>query len=98
MGHVILLVRTDKESFESGLTAWHIKWKTFLGERKIDAAGKNHICAKKLRSAYWSFVTNLPRLFIWYDNMHLKMPNTTNVIAAAYSGESEQPFRSKRAT
>ena len=46
MGHVILLVRTDKESFESGLTAWHIKWKTFLGERKVDAAGKTYMCKK----------------------------------------------------
>ena len=78
--HVLLLVRTDKESFEGGLAAWHIKWKAFLNERKIDAAGKNRYVHKKLRSAYRSLVTNLPWLFTWYDNMHLKIPNTTNAI------------------
>ena len=78
--HVLLLTRTDKESFEGGLAAWHIKWKTFLNERKIDPAGKNRYVHKKLRSAYRSLVTNLPWLFTWYGNMHLKIPNTTNAI------------------
>lgn len=78
--HVLLLARTDKESFEGGLAAWHTKWKTFLNERKIDAAGKNRYVHKRLRSAYRSLITNLPWLFIWYDNMHLKIPNTTNAI------------------
>ena len=78
--HVLLLTRTDKESFVGGLVAWHIKWKAFLNERKIDAAGKNRYVHKELRSAYRSLVTNLPWLFTWYDNMHLKIPNTTNAI------------------
>ena len=33
--HTLLLVHTDKESFEGGLNDWHIKWKSFLNERKI---------------------------------------------------------------
>lgn len=78
--HVLLLVKTDKESFEGGLTAWHTKWKEFLNERKVDAAGKNRYVHKRLRSAYRSIKTNLPWLFTWYDNMELKMPNTTNSI------------------
>ena len=38
--HVLLLTRTDRESFEGGLNDWHTKWKSFLNERKIDAQGK----------------------------------------------------------
>ena len=78
--HVLLLVRTDKESFEGGLAAWHTKWKEFLNERKVDAAGKNRYVHKRLRSAYRSLKINSPWLFTWYDNMQLKIPNTTNAI------------------
>ena len=48
--HVLLLVKTDKESFEGRLAAWHTKWKDFLNERKIDTTGKNRYVHKKLRS------------------------------------------------
>lgn len=77
---VLFLVKTDKESFEGALDAWHTKWLSFLNERKIDPAGKNRFIHKKLRSAYRSLKTNLPWLFTWYDNMNLNMPNTTNAI------------------
>ena len=77
---VLLLVRTDKESFEGALGAWHNKWIDFLNERKIDIQGKNRYVHKRLRSAYRSLKTNLPWLFTWYDNMNLKIPNTTNAI------------------
>jgi len=78
--HVLLLCRTDKESFEGGLAAWHSKWESFLNERKKDAGGKNRYVHKKLRSAYRSLKTNLPWLFTWYDHMNLQIPNTTNAI------------------
>ena len=78
--HVLLLTRTDKESFEGGLNDWHTKWKDFLNERKLDAQGKNRYVHKRLRSAYRSLKTNLPWLFTWYDNMPLNIPNTTNAI------------------
>lgn len=78
--HVLLLTKTDKESFEGGLAGWHTMWKEFLNERKVDVAGKNRYVHKRLRSAYRSLKTNLPWLFTWYDNKHLKMPNTTNAI------------------
>ena len=78
--HTQLLVHTDKESFEGGLAAWHEKWKSFLNERKIDERGSKRYIHKKLRSAYRSLVYNLPWLFTWYDNMRLKIPNTTNAI------------------
>lgn len=78
--HVLFLTKTDKESFEGGLAAWHTKWKDFLNERKTDANGKNRYVHKRLRSAYRSLKTNLPWLFAWYDHIDLKIPNTTNAI------------------
>jgi hypothetical protein len=78
--HVLFLSKTDKESFEGGLKAWHNKWNDFMNERKLDPQGKNRYVHKRLRSAYRSLKTNLPWLFTWYDNIHLKIPNTTNAI------------------
>jgi len=78
--HVLLLTKTDKESFEGGLNEWYNKWADFLNERKVDSKGKNRYVHKKLRSAYRSLKTNLPWLFTWYDNMELRIPNTTNAI------------------
>ena len=78
--HTLLLVHTDRESFEGGLNAWHTKWSAFLNERKLDSKGKNRYVHKRLRSAYRSLKTNLPWLFTWYDYMGLNLPNTTNAI------------------
>jgi hypothetical protein len=78
--HVLLLTKTDKESFEGGLAAWHNKWESFLNDRKKDASGKNRYVHKRLRSAYRSLKTNLPWLFTCYDHLHLQIPNTTNAI------------------
>lgn len=83
--HTLLLTRTDKESFEGGLYQWHTKWATFLNERKIGIDGKNRYVHKKLRSAYNSLKRNMPWLFTWYDNMALKIPNTTNAIDGHFS-------------
>jgi hypothetical protein len=46
----------------------------------LDTQGKNRYIHKRLRNAYRSLKTNLPWLFTWYDNMPLKIPNTTNAI------------------
>lgn len=77
---VLLLTKTDKESFEGGLADWHTKWYSFLNERKTDINGKNRYIHKRLRSAYRSLSTNLPWLFTWYDYFALNIPNTTNAI------------------
>ena len=76
----LFLVHTDKESFESGLKAWFNKWEAFLKERKVDEKSKKRYVHKRLRSAYRSLQSNMPWLFTWYDNMSLKIPNTTNAI------------------
>ena len=78
--HTLLLSKTDKESFEGGLTAWHAKWEGFLNERSKDKDGKTRYTHRRLRSAYRSLKTNLPWLFTWYDNPELNIPNTTNAI------------------
>lgn len=78
---VDLMKQTDKESFEGALSDWIIKWSPFLKERTVNAeTGKSFYTHKKLRSAYRSLKTNLPRLFTWYDNIGLGIPNTTNAI------------------
>ena len=84
--HTLLLTKTDKESFEGGLNAWHSKWKAFLNEQRADENGKKRYVHKRLRGAYRSLKTNLPWLFTWYDNMHLQIPNTTNAIDGHFAG------------
>jgi hypothetical protein len=76
----LLLVRADKESFEGALSDWHIKWESFLNERRIDDNGKKRYIHKSLRSAFRSLKTNLPWLFTWYDLFEIGIPNTTNAI------------------
>lgn len=83
--HTLLLVHTDKESFEGGLHLWFSKWESFLNEQKTDENGRKRYVHRKLRSAYRSIKNNLPYLFTWYDNMHLKIPNTTNAIDGHFS-------------
>jgi hypothetical protein len=81
----LLLVHTDKESFEGGLKHWYNQWEYFLNERRIDDKGKNRYVHKNLRAAYRSLKANLPWLFTWYDYMHLRIPHTTNAIDGGFS-------------
>ncbi len=83
--HTLLQTKTDKESFKGGLNNWFIKWESFLNKRKFDAKGKNRYVHRKLRSAYRRMKTNLPWLFTWYNNMSLKIPNTTNAIEGHFA-------------
>jgi hypothetical protein len=82
---VLLLSKTDKESFIGALDAWYTQWEWFLDERKVDEKGKKRYVHKKLRSAYRSLKTNLPWLFTWYDYINLNMTNTTNAIDGHFS-------------
>lgn len=78
---VKLLCKTDKESFEGGLVDWYAKWEWFLKERSLNPKTmKTQYTHRKLRSACNSLKNNLRWLFTWYDNMELKVPNTTNAI------------------
>lgn len=84
--HTLLLVRTDKASFEGGLSYWYTKWEEFLNEKKKDEKGKSRYIHKNLRSAYRSLKINLPWLFVWQDNIQLNIPNTTNSIDGHFAG------------
>lgn len=81
MAIVDLMKKTDKESFTGSLMSWFEKWQSFLDERSTNhETGKTFYTHKKLRSAARSLKNNLPLLFTWYDNIELKIPNTTNAI------------------
>ena len=78
---VAMMKMTDKDSFEGGLKLWYTKWESFLNERTTNPeTGKSHYTHKRLRSAYRSLKTNAEWLFTWYNNMELKVPNTTSAI------------------
>ncbi|MCH7536016.1 MAG: hypothetical protein IH948_09825, partial [Bacteroidetes bacterium] len=52
---MLLLTKTDKESFTGGLDEWYKKWKCFLKEKTINPdTGKWHYTHRRLRSAYRS--------------------------------------------
>jgi len=83
---VNLMKQTDKESFSGSLDLWFQKWESFLNERTVNEDTQKSVYThKKLRSAYRSLKTNLPWLFKWYDNLDLKIPNTTNAIDGHFS-------------
>ena len=83
---VAMLKMTDKESFEGALGEWFLKWKPFLNERTTNPeSGKSHYSHKRLRSAYRSLKSNMVWLFTWYENIELKIPNTTNAIDGHFS-------------
>lgn len=82
---VLMLAHTDKESFVGALASWNKKWEVFLNERRKDEKGKSHYVHRRLRSACRSLKSNMPWLFTYYDNMNLKIPNTTNALEGLFS-------------
>lgn len=88
---VDLMKQTDKESFTGALMEWFAKWENFLNERsKNEQSEKTFYTHKRLRSAYRSLKNNLPWLFTWYDNIDLKIPNTTNAIDGHFADLKKQ--------
>ena len=88
---VDLMKQTDKESFTGALMGWFAKWENFLNERsKNEQSEKTFYTHKRLRGAYRSLKNNLPWLFTWYDNIDLKIPNTTNAIDGHFADLKKQ--------
>lgn len=88
---VDLMKQTDKESFTGALMEWFAKWENFLNERsKNEQSEKTFYTHKRLRGAYRSLKNNLPWLFTWYDNIDLKIPNTTNAIDGHFADLKKQ--------
>jgi len=77
---------TDKESFFGALNQWYSKWGYYINERCIDPqTGKSRYVHKRLRSAYRSLERNIEHLFVWYDNIGLRMPNTINQLEGTFT-------------
>lgn len=80
------LVGSTRSGFAKELEEWHEKWKDTLNERSVNAeTGKSHYTHKRLKSAYFSLVRNMPHLFVFEDWKELDIPNTTNSLDGLFS-------------
>jgi len=83
------LTKTDEATFGPALTAWHERWKDFIGEKTVSTFenGKTtwHFTHKNVRAAYRSLATNLPNLFTYQRYPELDIPNTTNSLDGSFS-------------
>lgn len=76
-----LLKYAEKDTFINKLKEWQSKWQSYLNERSINEFSKRSFYThKRLRSAFNSINNNLPWLFVYKENIILKIPNTTNAI------------------
>lgn len=88
---ILLLTKTDKESFCFWLEQWHATWKDFLQEKIYNPEKKRNMYRhRKLRSAYNSLKTNIPYLFTFYDHPEISLPNTTNILDGHFSTIKEK--------
>jgi hypothetical protein len=80
------LTKVSKLEFESNLNKWYLNWEKFINERsQSEQTGKSFYTHKRLRSAYFSLKRNLPYLFVFEDNINLKMSNTTNSLDGIFA-------------
>lgn len=83
---IVLLTKTDKESFFGALNDWYNKWERYINERATNLeTGKSRYIHKRLRSAYKSLERNKNHLFVWYDNIELNIPNTNNQLEGTFT-------------
>ena len=72
---------SNEERFTKALDIWYLKYKKFIEEKTINyETGKEFYTHQKTRSAYRSFVSNLPYLFTYKNHKKLNINNTTNLI------------------
>lgn len=68
-----------RSRFARKLHKWQRRWNYFLSEKTPDESRRKwHYTHKKLRSAYFGLIRNLPWLFTHLDHKKLGIPNTTN--------------------
>lgn len=73
------LKRCGQPRFTRKLHKWQQRWNHFLNEKTPDESRRKwHYTHKKLRSAYFGLVRNLPWLFTHIHYKKLGIPNTTN--------------------
>jgi len=83
----LTLTETDEETFTKAVTAYELKWQTFLQEKTL-VLGLNRpqYTHKNVRSALRSLKTNLTNLFTYQRYPLLMIPNTTNSIDGYFAG------------
>lgn len=82
----LALSTTTENIFSQLLDLWYERWQRFLKERTYQEDKKHwSYTHKRIRSAYRSLKTNLPRLFTYQKYPTLKIPNTTNSVDGFFS-------------
>lgn len=80
------LTRLTRIEFQELLDQWYVKWEHFLKEKTISVEkNSKRYTHRKLRSAYFSLVRNIPWLFTFEENKELMIPNTTNALDGCFS-------------
>lgn len=83
----LALADAREDDFTRRLAAWHARWKLFLDEQSPALHTKRRwtYTHRRLRAAYRSLKTNLPRLFTYQRHPELNLPNTTNTLDGMFS-------------
>ena len=82
----LTLSRSTEADFTKLLDGWHIRWSEFLKEKTVDSETRRwHYTHRRLRSAYFSIMRNLPYLFTCERYPELNIPNTTNCLEGTFS-------------
>lgn len=76
----LTLTRATRASFESALARWYERWSALLREKTEGTTNKRRwqYTHRRLRSAYFSLLRNLPWLFTFEEYPYLNIPRTTN--------------------
>ena len=91
---VLQLTDMDERTFTEALSAWHLKWGSFIEQKTINSfvTGKQkwYYTHGRVRSAYRSLTTNLPYLFTYLKYPELNIPNTTNSLDGFFAQLKKQ--------
>ena len=83
----LTLKDASEADFADRLTAWHERWRIFLGERSEAPHTKRgwQYTHRRVRSAHRSLTTNIHRLFTYERYPELTIPTTTNTLDGMFS-------------
>jgi len=80
------LAKSNEQMMALDLKNWIEKYQTFINEKSYAPNSKRwHHTHKRVRSAYYSLIKNLPNLFTYQKYPELNIPNTTNSLDGYWS-------------
>jgi len=83
---MLQLPQSNEQEFGRLLSDWYRRWKPFISEKTYVLSTKRwHYTHKKVRSAYFSLLRNLPFLFTYQKYPELAIPNTTNSLDGMFT-------------